>query len=81
MHGARLVVTNGDIPEGPTVPSNRKQINVRLDEETEAELPELRERMSKTIGLELSYSDLFRLGVAELKKKYTPEKSEKKTRS
>lgn len=55
------------------MPSDRKQINVRVDEQTEALLKALLPAVSADIGLELTQSDLFRLGLLELRKKYLPD--------
>ncbi len=63
-----------------TMPSKRKQLNVRLDLETEKLVSELLPVMRKAIGLELSQSDLFRLGMIELRKKYAAEIEEKKSK-
>jgi hypothetical protein len=52
------------------MPSDRKQINIRLDPETEARLPRVRAAVSAAIGLNLSNSDLIRLALIELEKKY-----------
>jgi hypothetical protein len=63
------------------MPSKNKQINIRVDGETESLLPALKEAVSKSLGLNISYSDLVRLGLAELKAKYMagePEKPAKK---
>lgn len=54
------------------MPSKRTQINVRLDPESEARLPRVREAVSRAIGLEVSQSDLFRLGLIELERKHCP---------
>jgi hypothetical protein len=52
------------------VPSDRKQLNIRMDEETEARVARLLVSASEAIGLRVSQSDLFRLGMIELEKKY-----------
>lgn len=52
------------------MPSDRKQINVRVDEETEGLIRELLPVVSAAVGLSLSQSDLFRLGLVELRRKY-----------
>lgn len=58
------------------MPSNRKQINVRLDPETELRLASLIPRVSAALGLNVSQSDLFRLGLIELDKKFPPDESQ-----
>ena len=52
------------------MPSDRKQINVRADDETIALVAELLPVVSAVLGLSVNQSDLFRLGLNELKKKY-----------
>lgn len=52
------------------MPSDRKQINVRVDDEAAELMSRLIPVMSEAIGLPISQSDLFRLGLVELKKKY-----------
>ncbi len=52
---------------------SRKQINIRLDMDTEKLLEDLQPIVSKAIGLQVSQSDLFRLGMLELWKKYKTE--------
>ena len=54
------------------VPSDRKQLNIRMDPETEALVAQLLPAVSAVIGLKLSQSDLFRLGMLELQRKYLP---------
>jgi hypothetical protein len=54
------------------MPSDRKQINVRIDPETEALIPRLIESVSAAIGLRVNQSDLFRLGLHELAKLHPP---------
>jgi hypothetical protein len=52
------------------MPSNRKQLNVRTDEETEKRVERLLPLVSKALGLQVSRSDLFRLGMIELERKF-----------
>jgi hypothetical protein len=52
------------------MPSNRKQLNVRADEETEKRVERLLPLVSKALGLQVSRSDLFRLGMIELERKF-----------
>jgi hypothetical protein len=52
------------------MPSDRKQFNIRLDPETVARVSRLLVRVSADFGIEVSQSDLFRLGMIELEKKY-----------
>lgn len=59
------------------MPSERKQINVRLDPDTERTIAELLPVVSKSIGLNVSQADLFRLGILELQKKFMPEREKK----
>lgn len=67
-------------PETKPVPSDRKQINVRLDDETEERVARLLVSVSKSIGLKMSQSDLFRLGMIELEKRFPPEAEVKRTK-
>lgn len=60
------------------MPSDRKQFNVRLDDETEALLPDLTERVSAAVGLRVTTSDLLRMGLRALAEKYpAPPKGKK----
>lgn len=52
------------------MPSYRKQLNVRADEETEKRVERLLSLVSKALGLQVSMSDLFRLGMIELERKF-----------
>jgi hypothetical protein len=52
------------------MPSKRKQINIRVDAEMEAMLPAIRAAIAATTGLAATNSDLFRMGVHELVKRY-----------
>jgi hypothetical protein len=54
----------------PAVGSDRKQLNVRLDPESEKLLAELLPGMSRLKELNLSQSDLFRLALRALKREY-----------
>jgi hypothetical protein len=52
------------------MPSKRKQINVRADAETEARIKRLLPRVREALGLEVTVSDLFRMGMMELERRY-----------
>ncbi len=54
------------------MPSDRKQINVRVDEEIELLLPALCRAVGEALGLTITNTDLFRMGVNELRRKYLP---------
>jgi hypothetical protein len=54
------------------MPSKRKQLNVRADEETERRIKRLLPAVSAALGLAVTMSDLFRLGMIELERKYVP---------
>ena len=54
------------------MPSQRKQFNVRADEETEARVERLLPMVKRALGLEVTISDLFRLGMIELERRYGP---------
>lgn len=67
--------------------SDRKQINVRLDAATEARMAALIPAVSKSFGLEVNQTDLIRLGMLELTKRFlevdpaaglTPKRKKKK---
>lgn len=64
-------------PEQP-MPSDRKQLNIRLDPETEERVSRLLVSVSASIGLKVTQSDLFRLGMIELEKKFPPAADPKK---
>lgn len=57
-------------PELDAMPSDRKQLNVRMDDETEERVARLLPAVSEAIGLKVSQSDLFRLGMIELERKF-----------
>jgi hypothetical protein len=52
------------------MPSKRKQLNVRADDETEQRVVRLLPLVSKALGVQVSRSDLFRLGMIELERKF-----------
>ena len=52
------------------MPSARRQLNVRLEPETEELLEKLLPVVSARLGLKVSQSDLVRLGLLELQAKY-----------
>lgn len=54
------------------MPSDRKQVNVRVDAATEDLMARLLPVVSAAIGIAVSQSDLFRLGLIELEKKFAP---------
>ncbi len=58
------------------MPSNRKQLNVRADEETANRVERLLLLVSKALGLQVSRSDLFRLGMIELERKFGGEEAD-----
>ena len=60
------------------MPSKRKQINVRSDVETEQRVRRLLPLVKQAIGLEVTVSDLFRLGMIELERKYDGDRTKKK---
>ena len=60
------------------MPSDRKQLNIRMDAETEERVARLLASVSAAIGLKVSQSDLFRLGMIELEKKFPPVAEEPK---
>lgn len=52
--------------------SDRKQINVRMDDETAGWLAELAESMRVALGINVTRTDVFKAALAELRKKYPP---------
>jgi hypothetical protein len=57
-------------PEKREVPSDRKQLNIRMDPETEALVAELLPLAKAVTGLNVSQSDLFRLAIQALRREY-----------
>jgi hypothetical protein len=62
------------------MPSTRKQINVRADADTEARIHRLLPVVKAAVGLEVTVSDLFRLGMVELERKYGRPEADNKPR-
>ena len=60
------------------MPSKLPQLNVRLDPDTEETVKRLIPAITSALGLKVSQSDLFRLGVQELRKKYLADEPEVK---
>lgn len=56
----------------------RKQLNVRLDEDSETRLARLIPVVSGAIGLNLSQSDIVRLALIALEEKHTRKAEPKK---
>ena len=52
------------------MPSNRKQLNVRLDDESEGRLARLVVAVTGAIGIRVSQSDVVRAALVELEKLY-----------
>jgi hypothetical protein len=50
----------------------RRQINVRLDLVSQRRLSRLLPMVSEAVGIDLSQSDLIRLALLELEKRYAP---------
>jgi hypothetical protein len=48
----------------------RKQLNVRLDDDSETRLARLIPRVSQAVGLNLSQSDIIRLALLALEEKH-----------
>jgi hypothetical protein len=68
----------GTLPESATMPSDRKQLNVRMDAETAERVNRLLVSVSASFGIPVSQSDLFRLGMIELEKRFPPVDQPKK---
>lgn len=62
------------------MPSDRKQLNVRVDDETEDLVEQLLPAVTAALGVKVSQSDLFRLGMKELAAKYLPPATAKRRR-
>ena len=62
------------------MPSKRRQINVRADAETEARIQRLLPIVKESLGLDVTVSDLFRLGMIELEKRFGKPQKRKKDR-
>ena len=58
------------------MPSKRKQFNVRADPETEARVKRLLPQVKEALGLEVTVSDLFRLGMIALERLYNERSTE-----
>lgn len=54
------------------MPSNRKQLNIRLSDETEARLEGLMVSMHAALGIEVSKADVVQAALVELEKRYPP---------
>lgn len=54
------------------MPSIRKQLNIRLSDESEARLAGLVERMRAAIGVDVSKADVVNAALIELEKRYPP---------
>jgi hypothetical protein len=59
------------------MPSQRRQLNIRLSQESEDRLKGLVERMRATLGITVSQSDVVQAGLIELEKRYPPEPKRK----
>jgi hypothetical protein len=55
------------------MPSQRRQINIRLSEESEVRLKGLVERMRAVLGIDVSQADVIQAGLVELEKRYPPD--------
>lgn len=55
------------------MPSQRRQLNVRLSPEGEAMLEALAVAMRRELGINVSMSDVIQAGLSELRKKYLPD--------
>lgn len=61
------------------MPSKRRQMNIRVDEETRAEMERLKNAVTLAAGIEASHSDVIRLAIKELALKYpAADKAKKK---
>lgn len=62
------------------MPSDRKQLNVRVDPDVEDLVEQLIPAVTAALGVKVSQSDLFRLGMKELAAKYLPPAGDRKRR-
>src|SRR5262249_15903930 len=67
------------IVEDRPMPSQRKQFNVRADDETEARVQRLLPLVKQALGIDVSISDLFRLGMIELERKHGGDQERQET--
>lgn len=63
------------------MPSERKQFNVRMTDETAAKIERLRPLVSRVLGVALSQAQFFALAVAALEEKYGADDDEPATKS
>lgn len=59
------------------MPSTKRQLSVRAEDETHARLAGLVQRVSEALGVPVSQADVVRLALIELEKKY-PQPAEPK---
>jgi hypothetical protein len=52
------------------MPSQKKQLNIRISEEGEARLKRLVESMKAALGIDVSQADVIQAGLVELEKRY-----------
>lgn len=60
------------------MPSKKRQLNIRLDDDDEDRLARLVPLVSAALGLKLSQSDIVRLAFIALEEKHTPKEPTKK---
>jgi hypothetical protein len=60
------------------MPSKVRQVNIRPDADTLALLDRVRQSASAAVGIPLSMTAIFRLGLLELERKYPPTGGESK---
>lgn len=52
------------------MPRERRQLNVRVDDETERRIARLLPLVTAAVGIQVTVTDLVRLGMIELERKY-----------
>jgi hypothetical protein len=60
------------------MPSGRKQVNVRVDDESEKLMASLLPAIRDATGIPVTVSDLFRMGLHALKERYLSGKKRRK---
>ena len=76
--GERLDALQRRLEDLETEVQECRQLNIRLDRDMERLVPRLLEAVRRELGLKVSQSDLFRLGMKELAKKYLPDDTPKR---
>ena len=62
------------------MPSKKKQLNVRVSDESDERLRSLMERMKAALGIDVSQSDVIQAALLELERRYPPPPAAKSRR-